>query len=86
MVSDDGFWMDAVRKLCSNHAVDGFDALQSLIRSYKLNEHQLRSLASSLRSLEGEARDRASTMEAVRKRPWEYPNEPYPCPIAVGEK
>ena len=83
---DDGFWMDAVRKLGSNHAVDGFDALQALIRSYKLNEHQLRSLAVSLRSLEGEAKDRASVIEAKRKRPWEYPDEPYPAPIPVGDK
>lgn len=72
MVSDDGFWLDSPRKLGSNHAVDGYGALVDLIRSGRLNERQLRSLAGSLRSLEAEARDKAAEELDRKKRPWMY--------------
>ena len=70
--SADEFWLDAVRSLGSNSAVDGFAAIEALIAADKLNEQELRRLASACRSLMDAAKDKASLVEAQRKRPWEF--------------
>lgn len=70
--NDGDFWLNTVRRLGSNSAVDGFGSLEDLIMSGRLTESQLRSLASACRSLEGMARTQAGIAEAKRKRPWEF--------------
>lgn len=68
----DDFWLNAVRSLGSNSATDGFASIEALIAADKLNERELRRLASACRSLMDAAKDKASLCEAQSKRPWEF--------------
>jgi len=71
-MSEDAFWLDAVRKCGSNGATDGFGSLEDLINSGRLNSAQLRSLHSALRSLSHLAWDAAAEIDNRAKRPWEF--------------
>lgn len=68
----DGFWLDCVRALGSNSATDGFASIEELIVAGKLDERELRRLATACRSLMDLAKDKAALIEAQRKRPWEF--------------
>lgn len=68
----DEFWLSTVRSLGSNSATDGFASIETLIAADKLDERELRRLASACRSLMDAAKDKASLVEAQRKRPWEF--------------
>lgn len=69
---DDGFWLDRVRLLGGNQAPAAYSDIESLIRSGDMNERQLRSLSSALRSLSQLAGDKAAEAADRRKRPWVY--------------
>lgn len=74
-VVTDEFWLDAVRKCGSNGATDGFATLEELIASDRLDEAELRSLFSALRSLSQKAWDTASLKRDKSLRPWDWRDE-----------
>lgn len=69
----DEFWLDVVRRHGqSNAATDAFATLEETIVNGNYTESQLRFLSTAFRSLAGKASDRASEVEARRRRPWEF--------------
>ena len=69
---NDGFWLDMVRRLGGNQAPAAYSDIENLIQTGNMNERQLRSLSSALRSLSQSASDKAADIADRRKRPWAY--------------
>ena len=68
----DEFWASAIQKLGSNSASNAFADLEDFIASGRMNERQLRSLASALRSISQKASDAAAVVQERRKFPFKF--------------